>query len=481
MSARRLSELASHLLRPDGIESSGFGRINRAAVKAGIRYDPWQQGFLWLLFARKADGKHACGTGGAVLSSCRQIGKTFTVGSAIFLHAVLTPGLKVIWTAHHSRTSDETFNDLCDMARTPTLRRYVSSIRRANGQQEIRFTNRSRIMFGARERGFGRGLHSVDVEIFDEAQILTVRALANMLPIVNTAPDPLVVFMGNPPKPGDQSEVFEDKRRAALAGGERAQGMMYVEFSADRDADPDDRAQWAKANPSYPERTGADAILRLRDTLPVDDFRREALGIWSETTAQSAIDPDDWKQCETDDPDTAGLLAFGVDMPPDRSTIVIGAAVRHEDDTVLVNIEQIRDTASAGIAWAAEWLAERWPRTCAVVIDAQSPAMSLLPDLQERHVRVMVTQSRDLGAATGRVLDMIRAHTLSHLPDGQQPQLDAAVQGATLRQMGPSGAVAWQKRGTDIDISPLQAVTLAVHGAFTSRRRPGRKAKAVAL
>ncbi len=244
MSERRLSELARHLVVPDGIVGSDFNMVNRAAARIGIRYDLWQQGFLYLLLARKADGRYACGTAGGVVSSCRQIGKTFTVGSAILLLAAARP-LKVIWTAHHTRTSDETFASLCSLAERPKLKPYVAGIRRANGQQEIRLGNGSRIMFGARENGFGRGLTGVDMEIFDEAQILTVRALSNLVPITNTSPNPLIVFMGNPPKPGDPSDAFEEKRTRALSAG----GVLYVEFSADRDADPDDRAQWAKANP----------------------------------------------------------------------------------------------------------------------------------------------------------------------------------------------------------------------------------------
>lgn len=179
MSERRLSELARHLVVPDGIVGSDFNMVNRAAARIGIRYDLWQQGFLYLLLARKADGRCACGTAGGVVSSCRQIGKTFTVGSAILLLAAARP-LKVIWTAHHTRTSDETFASLCSLAERPKLKPYVAGIRRANGQQEIRLGNGSRIMFGARENGFGRGLTGVDMEIFDEAQILTVRALSNL-------------------------------------------------------------------------------------------------------------------------------------------------------------------------------------------------------------------------------------------------------------------------------------------------------------
>lgn len=472
MSERRLSELARHLVVPDGIVGSDFNMVNRAAARIGIRYDMWQQGFLYLLLARKADGRYACGTAGGVVSSCRQIGKTFTVGSAILLLAAARP-LKVIWTAHHTRTSDETFASLCSLAERPKLKPYVAGIRRANGQQEIRLGNGSRIMFGARENGFGRGLTGVDMEIFDEAQILTVRALSNLVPITNTSPNPLIVFMGNPPKPGDPSDAFEEKRTRALSAG----GVLYVEFSADRDADPDDRAQWAKANPSYPERTDEDAILRMRENLPVDAFRREALGIWDETATSVAIDPAKWASAEAT-PETlpdGGTLNFGLDMPPDRSVLTIGCAIRYPDGRALVQMADIKDARHDGLQWAVDWLAERWLKTASVVIDSQSPATSLLPDLKRAHVRATVTGMNEMGRACGRFMDMLNDKTLIHLPDTMQPQLAAAVKGATIRPIGRSGAFGWNKLGSDVDISPLVACTLALWGACTTKRHPGRK------
>lgn len=474
MSERRLSELARHLVQPSGIVGSDFNMVNRAAVKAGIRYDLWQQGFLYLLLAKREDGRYACGAGGAVLSSCRQIGKTFMIGTAMFILCAGRKGTLVIWTAHHTRTSDETFNDLCELARTPVLARYVDHIRRANGQQEIRFSNGSRIMFGARENGFGRGLHSADIEVFDEAQILTVKALDNLIPIVNTSPNPLVVLMGNPPKPGDQSEAFAEKRANALAGSD---GMLYVELSADPDADPDDRDQWAKANPSYPRRTGEEAILRMRNLLAEDSFRREALGIWDETATSVAIDPAKWASAESmpENLPDGGTLNFGLDMPPDRSVLTIGCAIRYPDGRALVQMADIKDARHDGLQWAVDWLAERWPKTASVVIDSQSPATSLLPDLKRAHVRATVTGMNEMGRACGRFMDMLNDKTLIHLPDTMQPQLAAAVKGATIRPIGRSGAFGWNKLGSDVDISPLVACTLALWGACTTKRHPGRK------
>jgi hypothetical protein len=124
-----------------------------------------------------------------------------------------------------------------------------------------------------------------------------------------------------------------------------------------------------------------------------------------------------------------------------------------------------------------DWLEQRWHKTAAVVIDAQSPALSLLPDLKARHIRVTVTNTRELGQACGRFMDMLNAGSLHHLDDEKQPQLAEAVKGAIIRPLGAGGAFAWNKLGSDIDISPLAACTLALHGAFTTKRHPGRKQK----
>ncbi len=473
MRGRRLSEVAAVLEWPEAeAVRSDFDRIRTVAARMGIDYDTWQQGLLWILFSRGSDGRYCCGQGGLTVSSCRQIGKTFTLGTAFFVKCMLSPGLKVIWTAHHTRTSDETFTDMCSLAQMPAVARHIDHIRRANGQQEIVFANNSRIMFGARENGFGRGLHGADVEVFDESQILTDRALSNMIPVMNTAPDPLAVFLGNPPKPGDPSDVFAAKRRQALDGG--ARGMAYVELAAPRDCDSDDREAWAVANPSYPSRTPESAIERMRQLLPEDDFRREALGIWDETHVSHAIDPDAWARAVAQGKPEGGVPSLGIDMPPSRDFVNVGCCWRAGDTAHIQLVQRIPATRAGE---AVDWVAERWPRLASVVIDAQSPAMSLVPDLTERHVRVTVTGVRDIARACGRVTDMLAAGTLTHRPDTDQPQLAVAAAGATRRPVGQAGAWAWNRGTTDTDISPLVACTLAVHGAWNSKRNPARRQK----
>ena len=160
-------------------------------------------------------------------------------------------------------------------------------MRSANGEQEIAFRNGSRILFGAREGGFGRGFAAVDAIVFDEAQILTERALDDMVPATNQAKWPtgaLLLYMGTPPRPIDPGEVFSLKRESALAG--LTDSQVYVELCADEDADPDDLDQLALANPSFPERTPLESVLRMRANLGSDEaYLREGFGIWTARNA----------------------------------------------------------------------------------------------------------------------------------------------------------------------------------------------------
>ncbi len=202
-------------------------------------------------------------------------------------------------------------------------------------------------------------------------------------------------------------------------------------------------------------------------------MRRLAYG--TRPPPRTPISPDLWQAAAVDDVPEGGTVSFGIDMPPDRSVLTIGAALRYADGSAIVQMANIKDARQAGTMWAVDWLAEHWPKTASVVIDAQSPAMSLLPELKKAHVKVTVTNMQEMGRACGRFLDMLKAGTLKHPRDEYQPQLAAAVKGATTRPLGQSGAIAWNKLGSDVDITPLVSTTLALYGAFTTLRHPGRR------
>lgn len=462
---------AARLVVPEGAHTTSEPSLNALAQAAGDRFDPWQRQINRQALAVGDDGFYIARN--VVMSIPRQTGKTYDVEWVALHRAAQTPGIRIVWTAQHFSVLHDTFEDMCSRVLRPEMAYLVDhehGISLAAGKEEIRFRNGSRIFFRARERGALRGFKKVGLLVIDEAQILSDSAKASMLPTQNRAYNPQTIYMGTPPGPRDMGEAFTRQRTKALTG--RAHSTLYVEYAADRDADPLDRRQWAKANPSYPAHTSEDAVLELLDGLTPDDFRREALGIWDEHTTSSAIDQNQWDEATIAKRREGGVKSFGIDMPPDRSRLTIGACMRYDDDTCHIELAEYRDTRKDGTMWAVNQLAKVWEQTASVVIDAQSPATVLLPELQEAGVQVTVTNSTDMGRACGRLQDMLRDGTLTHLPEDGQTQLWTAARKATIRPIGKAGLFGWQRPDDDTDISPLVATTIALHGAMTTRRDP---------
>jgi hypothetical protein len=222
-----------------GSSATGWPSVRDKCRELGISFRPWQHSTGRLILAKRADGKYAATIGGTGLSIPRQVGKTFLVGAIVFALCLLFPNLTVIWTAHRLRTAEETFGKMQGFARRKKIAPHVLKVLTGSGSEEIHFHNGSRILFGARERGFGRGFDEVDVLIFDEAQILSDSAFDDMMPATNQSRQPtgaLLLFMGTPPKPTDPGEVFTRMRTEALSGEDEDTG--WVEFGADPGFEP---------------------------------------------------------------------------------------------------------------------------------------------------------------------------------------------------------------------------------------------------
>ena len=474
-STQKLDSLAQHFIYPSGIVSTEWPTIRKLASASGITFDSWQNELGMYMLGKRSNGRYAAGVGGVFMSLPRQIGKTFLIGNTVIMLALAHTDLTVIWTAHHTRTSTETFTAMRGFVEKPQLKKYVTAVRRANGQQEISFTNGSRILFGAREQGFGRGFSSVDMIVFDECQILTEAAMEDMVPTTNASPNPLVFYMGTPPRPKDPGEAFRLKRLDCISG--RDEDTLYVEFSADRNCDLDDRKQWHKANPSYPERTDETAILRMRRQFSDDSFRREALGVWDMVVSESAIKPELWDKTMVDSKRDGGHAAFALDMTPDRNQLTVAACMKYDDGTFHVEDIMHVDPQTDDISQVFEFLGQRKRSMLGVAIDSSNPAMVYLPELQDQHIKPLIMGYRDAGGAAGRFLDLLYQGKLTHLGEQPQQALYQAVRGAVKRPVGKAGAFAWNKMGTDVNISPLVACTNALHMAAVSKRKPGRKQK----
>lgn len=459
-STRRLSEVARHVVYPEGVVTSGWEPVEQRCAEFGDEFDEWQRGAGRLILGKRADGIYAATVGGITLSIPRQVAKTFLVGRIIFALCTLFPGMKVLWTAHRTRTTTNTFKSLQGYARRKKVAPYVLHVRTANGEQEIAFTNGSVILFGAREQGFGRGFDEVDGIVFDEAQILTEKALEDMVASTNQSRHEhgaLLFYMGTPPRPVDPGEAFTARRNEALSG--KSEDAVYIECSADADADPDDRDQWAVANPSFPHRTPLRSMLRLRKNLLSDEaWLREALGIWNAAGSKAVIPAGMWAEAGDSMSLAVDRYALGVEVAPDAERASVALSGVRDDGAWHVELDESRE----GVAWVVPYvkaLLEANPQIRGVGLDAGSPSKVLLTEFEAAGVRVITPRVQDLGAACTTVLSGVVTGELRHIDQGQ---LNTAVAVAGKRRLGDTGMWVWSRSTAAADITPIQAGTLAL-------------------
>jgi phage terminase large subunit-like protein len=395
------------------------------------------------------------------MSIPRQVGKTYLFAALTFALSLRTSGLTTIWTAHRAKTAKEVFASMSGMAAQEKVAPHIAQVLRSRGDEAILFTNGSRILFGARESGFGRGFSNVSILVFDEASILTESAMEDMVAAQNVAQNPLTILTGTPPRPRDPGEVFTMIRQDALAGD--SEETLYIELSADPDSDLLDRSQWRKANPSFPSRTPERAMLRMKKNLSDDSFRREALGVWDEISVHKPlVTPQQWKRMVDVGPaDDVRPDALGVDMSHGRDISVGACWVEGEN----AHIEQV--WAGSDPSLAVEWIVERAGRRVPVVVDQASPAASFVPELKARRCQVVVTGAAQMAQACGLLENRISTDTLTHA--GQKPLTDA-VFGARRRPIRDAGGWALDRSDPMQAIYPAVAATLALYGATSYKR-----------
>lgn len=466
MASNTLVPGARHAVPPAGIATTAWPRIENTCANIGWRFDPWQKAVGRLILAKRADGGWAADL--SLLSIPRQVGKSYLLGCIIFALCLLMPKLRVIWTSHHTATTEEMYESMKDLASQKRVAPHIKKCVALQGSRwRITFANGSRIDYGARERGFGRGKAKVGVLVLDEFQHISMRALSNLSPTTNTADNPLILCAGTPPAPGDNGEAFTMRRKAAIEG--ISQDSVYVEFSADDDADLDDRAQWAKANPSFPKRTPERAFLLNRKILDESSFKREFLGIWQQVAAHEAVIPAAlWGSLEADGPsDGVAPTAIAVDASHDGIPVVAGCwRVDEQSHVELIHVGDVGDEA------LADWIAAKATPKIPVVIDGASPAARLVPLLETRRVNVVTGSSMAMSKACGSLFAAALAGSVTW--GGLHGYvIGRALASAKKRKIGDAGGWGWDRRDPDSVISPLVAVTLAHYGASNTKKRTG--------
>lgn len=482
-STPKLSEAARHIVIPSGIKTTAWPSVKAECRRLGIEFDPWQDGAGSIIFGRREDGTFASSIGGNVLSIPRQVGKTFFLGAIAFALCLLRPGLLVIWTAHQLPTAGETFRSMQAMAKKPKIARHIKQVRVGSGDWSVEFENGSRILFGARERGFGLGFTKVGLLILDEGQRVTEKTLDDLVPTMNQAVDPLMFMVGTPPRPTDSGEEFKRRRRDALSG--ESDDMVYIECGAD----PNIRvSSWARgyvdwkavetANPSFPTRTSRSAILRMRKNLGDASFQREGLGIWdddAEGTRRWSADL--WSNTGTETVPQDGVRSFAIAYSLDGSRVSVAGSVKHADGVHAELVAAHSGPTDEGVESLADWLTERWRKTSMIAIVGAAGA-ALKQALKDRGVPEKVVRSMstvEYFAANTMAEDALKARTVTHPVGDEGDVLDSSVAVCDAKKRGTSGQWGWVATVPDGDETPVEAFCAAYWAARTSKRVPGRK------
>jgi len=443
---------------PPYVSSSGVEAFELCAA-FGIHLDPWQQivlegglgegaGGNWSAFEVGLVVPRQNGKGEILLA--RQLAGLFLLGERLIMHS-----------AHEYKTAAEAFARIKQVVdNSDELRRTVKTVRTSHGEEGIELLNGNRLRFVARSKGSGRGF-TADCIILDEAYELGPEQMAAMLPTLSARPNPQIWYASSAGM--ESSSQLRQVRERGIRG--YSPGLAYFEWSADPRCDPDDREAWAQANPALGIRITEDFIQLERDAMPDVEFKRERLGVWDDAATQAVIPFDVWDGVIDRTSQPLDPVTVAVDIAPDRSASSIGLAGRRKDG--LWHVELAKN--ALGTAWVVDDLIQmrRWSQL-PVRIDKGSAAASLIPTLLEAGVEVHTVGTTEYAQACGGFFDAVMAGRVRHI---DQTPLTAAVQGARKRPL--LDAWAWNRKDVTTDITPLVAVTLAMHGhAETVATRP---------
>jgi hypothetical protein len=376
----------------------------------------------------------------------------------------------IMHSAHEFKTAAEAFlriKAVIDGA--PHLSKLVAKIRTSHGDEGIELVSGSRLRFVARSRSSGRGFTG-DTILLDEAQQLPRSAVGALLPTLSARPNPQVIYAGTVPGPENDAEHFTSVRDRGRKGVDP--GLAWLEWSAGEVMDDLwDRDLWAASNPALGFRITDETIERECNAMGVDDVKRERFSVWGDDLSKSIIPAHDWTSCRsklTDKPTDwiADPVTLGVDLTPDRRWGSIVAAGACTEGGIGLDVVDHQE----GPDWIVPRLVGIWGKhkPKALMIDPRSAAGSFIRELEQAGIEVTKCDTADLVKATGGMFDDIVGHRVRHVA---QPELDAAVVGATKRIVGDSWL--WDRRAGTV-VAPLVAATLARWGHLEVEEPPAR-------
>lgn len=461
--------------------------VGEICALAGYAPEPEQQLLLDGTFAVAENGKSAAFEIDVI--AARRALKTGYVVQCILGWLFVTHEPKIMYTAHDLQAAQETWETVASLIEsTPALAAQLKQTRgdrpgiiEGNGRWAIvlaavnepgdpergippRNIPKRTVIFKTRGKSTGRAL-SGNKLVVDEAFAATQRQVGSVLPILGAEPDPQVVFASSAGMA--DSTVLIDARDRGRAGGTARQ--LYAEWGDRRAGEGcklgdkcdhaktavgcvlDDEERWAEIIPTLGGRVQLDTIRSLRQTMPPEEFAREFMVWWDVVDQREILFGSSWKARKTratpPSPSAIGI-ARGIDL----AWTSIGAASTGE----------IPHLGAVKRARGTDWVVAEAKRLqlkydVPIVIDGKGPAKSLIQDLEDEGLRVVVAGTDDYLDACSDLWDRIESGCVTH---GDYDDLNDAVRVAAKRFVGDR--FAWARKAGDI--SMLEAVTLAMWG-----------------
>lgn len=402
----------------------------------------------------------------------RQSGKSVWILAKAVHRASATkffgPRQRMVYTAQTRLKAREKWEeDYAEMLQTSRAFGTSVIVHKGNGQEHIRFRNRSRFGIEANTEKAGHG-GTIDEAYIDEAFAQADGRLEQAFgPAMITRTNKQLGWISTA---GwlDGSPYLKQK---IAAGREQAQmgvreGLAYFEWAAPEGADPSDREVWRACMPALGYTISEDAIAAelakaIRER-KLNDFRRAYLNQWvpKDVAGDWMVIPEAaWTLAKTARMPLADPVAIGVDVTPDRTWSAIAAAGRRDGGRGVELVDH-----RPGTTWVPGRLRELVDRhrPCVVVTSDRA----LADAAEDADLEVYRAGAGDMASAANMLYDGIAgsAPDVAHLG---QAELGTAVAGATKRTVGDGWA--WDRRSVSVDICPLVAASLALWGLGTPR------------
>ena len=482
----------------------GFECIDFAEQTLELELMPWQRWFLKAaleLHPTDVDeaGEPTFRFRKVLLLVGRQNGKSTVMQALTLWRMYIDRCSLVIGTAQDLEVAESLWSESVEMIEdTEDLKAEIGKIERQPGRKMFRLRSGETYKVKAATRRSGRGL-SGELVLLDElrehqswdswaavTKTTNAKARAQIYGISNAGDASSVVLRYLRQKAheelGDPDGINAKTNSADLLVAAEFDdeddidsGLGIFEWSAPPGCAVTDLPALAQSNPALGYRVRIATLLADSKTDPDWIFRTEVMCQWSEGSLEGPFPPGTW-DAGTDVESSVPLdapVVFGVDVSMDRTTSYIAWAGLRADGLPHVEVTAAR----AGTEWVVPWFKERCSdaRPMTVVVQARgAPASSLIEDLQKiEHLTVIEWGGADLGNATAKLFDLVKASGLvervggapvraglCHLP---QPVLDVAAATAVPKIL-TDGGVAWDRRKSPTDIAPLVAVTGALWG-----------------